>query len=107
MTESNNCFIMNAKRHHLIHRYLKIEAVKPSRPVGNPNFLMANFTCPLPLVKKENVHASADLLYNKYYRTDDSPVDLQEYRRVWFEIAAPNAKVVLLSVCFKAHPLLF
>uniref|UniRef100_A0A0N5APD8 5'-AMP-activated protein kinase subunit beta-1 n=1 Tax=Syphacia muris TaxID=451379 RepID=A0A0N5APD8_9BILA len=32
--------------------------------------------------------------------TNDSPEDLEQYRRVWFEITAPGAKVVTLSASF-------
>lgn len=41
------------------------------------------------------------------FRNESSPEDLKDYRRIWFEIRAPAAKIVLLSVCLNFNQILF
>lgn len=33
-----------------------------------------------------------------FFRNENSPDDLRDYRRVWFELTAPTANIVLLCV---------
>lgn len=45
--------------------------------------------------------------YVTYRNEENSPEAMKDYRRIWFEIRAPAAKIVLLSVCLNFNQIYF